>query len=147
MNAIAYWLLAVLPIPLAAGYLAPLIARSRLQPPPAVFWPLSAALGIGLFTIMVAIVAFAGLTTVRVWIILTILWSSSSLLGHRPRMRVSPAEWWGQLRQGKCNAWVGLAVSAILLVVLAHASYYPFTGDDEISRYAYIAHLILEKAS
>ena len=146
MNVIAHWLLAVLPIPLAAGYFAPLIARSRLQPPPAVFWPLSTALGIGLFTIIVAVVAFAGLTTERLWLILIILWSASSLWGNRPRVRVSPAEWWGQLRQGKCGAWVGLAVSAILLVVLAHASYYPFTGDDEISRYAYIARLIVEKS-
>ncbi len=54
-------------------------------------------------------------------------------------------EWWGALRQGKCGAWVGLAGSAVLLVVLAQASYYPFTGDDEISRYAYFARLILEE--
>ena len=146
MNAIVYWLLAVLPVPLAAGYFAPLIARSRLQPPPALFWPLSVALGIGLFTVIVAVVAFAGLTTVRLWLILIILWSASALWGNRPRVRISPAEWWGRLQQGKCGAWVGLAVSGILLVVLAHASYYPFTGDDEISRYAYFARLILEKS-
>ena len=79
MNAIVYWLLAVLPVPLAAGYFAPLIARSRLQPPPALFWPLSVALGIGLFTVIVAVVAFAGLTAVRLWLILIILKKKSCI--------------------------------------------------------------------
>ncbi len=79
MNEIASWLLALLPIPLAAGCMAPLIARSRLRPPAAVFWPLSIGLGIGLFTALVTVVAFAGLTAVRVWLILAALWSTSAL--------------------------------------------------------------------
>ena len=145
MSEIASWLLALLPAPLAAGYLAPLIARSRLRPPAALLWPLSVGLGIGLFTSALTLVAFAGLTTARLWLILAALWSASALWGKWPRVGLSPAEWWRTLRQGQCGAWVGLAGGAILLVVLAQASYYPFTGDDEISRYAYFARLILEK--
>jgi len=145
VNEIASWLLALLPAPLAAGYLAPLIARSRLRPPAALFWPLSVGLGIGLFTNALTLVAFAGLTTARLWLILAALWSTNALWGKWPHVGLSPAEWWRKLRQGQCGAWVGLAGAAILLVVLAQASYYPFTGDDEISRYAYFARLILEK--
>jgi len=47
--------------------------------------------------------------------------------------------------QGKISKWVWVAKGLIFLVVLGHASYYPFTGDDEISRYAYLARLLLEK--
>jgi hypothetical protein len=134
----------MMPMLLAAVYAAPLIARSRLRPPAAFFWPLSVGLGIGLFTVLLTVVAFDGLTSTRLWVILTALWIPSTFWGNWPRMRLSPTEWWNRLRQGKCGAWVGLAVSAILLVVVAQASYYPFTGDDEISRYAYFARLILE---
>ncbi len=63
MSEIVSWLLALLLVPLAAGYLAPLIERSRLRPPAALFWPLSVGLGIGLFTSALTLVAFAGLTT------------------------------------------------------------------------------------
>ncbi len=144
MNEIASWLLALLPVPLAAGYLAPLIARSRLRPPSELFWPLSVGLGVGLFTLLLTMIAFAGITATRLWLILAALWSVSALWGNWPHVVYSPTAWWIRIRRRKCGSWVGLAGGAILLVILAQASYYPFTGDDEISRYAYFARLILE---
>ena len=46
------------------------------------------------------------------------------------------------LRRGDVKAWIMLAGLIALAVVLGQATYYPFTGDDEISRYAYYARLI-----
>ena len=144
MNEILSWLLAFLPVPLTAVYLAPMIAGSRLRPPDTLFWPLSVGLGIGLFTILVTMIAFTGLTPAHIWLILATLWSASILWGNWSRLRVASAKCWGRMIQGKISVWVLVAKVSILLVVLGHASYYPFTGDDEISRYAYLARLILE---
>lgn len=145
MNEILSWILALLPVPLTASYLAPIIAGSRLRPPDTLFWPLSVGLGIGIFTILVTIIAFTGLTPGHIWLILATLWSISALWGNWPRLRVVSETCWSQMMQGKISKWVWVAKGLIFLVVLGHASYYPFTGDDEISRYAYLARLLLEK--
>ncbi len=46
------------------------------------------------------------------------------------------------LSRGQTTAWLVLAGLIALLVVLAQSTYYPFIGEDEISRYAYYARLM-----
>ena len=44
--------------------------------------------------------------------------------------------------QGDPIAWTILVCVIAFIIVLGHATYYPFIGDDEISRYAYYAKLM-----
>ncbi|MFQ5408433.1 MAG: ArnT family glycosyltransferase, partial [Anaerolineales bacterium] len=45
---------------------------------------------------------------------------------------------------GDLTAWVAGSMGVVALIVLAQATYYPFIGDDEISRYGWFARLIVQ---
>lgn len=117
--------------------------------------PLAFGLSIGALTLWMALVGFWQL---NVWTALAFpaaLWAGWRLLlrdeVRDARWRVSNAssarsrltEWFAGLRRGEASAWVTLAAAALLIVVLGQATYYPFIGDDEISRYAYFARLLV----
>ena len=145
MITITNWILALVAVPLSIGYIVPLIHRSRLHPPTSLFWPLSIVLGLGLFTIIFTVVAFYGISSIRVWIILASLWTISAIIGQWPQQQIHPSRWWKNLSGKHQELMVGSAIAVIFVVIMAQATYYPFTGDDEISRYAYFARLIFER--
>lgn len=117
-------------------------------------WPLTVGLSLGLLTLWMLAVGFWQL---NVWVALA--WPAAFLIGYRPQsqmLRAWPAALKAFLIQlletlkqqgrallyGEPSAWVVLVSLALLAAVLGQATYYPFVGDDEISRYAYYARLM-----
>ena len=145
MITVTNYVLALVAVPLSIVYIVPLIHKSRLNPPTALFWPLCVILGLGLFTIIFILVAFYGITSKLVWIILVSLWVISTLIGNWPQQLKYTSIWWKNFRGNPQKLMVGAAIVVIFVVIIAQATYYPFTGDDEISRYAYFARLIYER--
>ena len=139
------YMLALVAVPLSIVYIVPLIHKSRLDPPTALFWPLCVILGLGLFTIIFILVAFHSITSGLVWIILVSLLAISTIIGNWPQHLKYNSTWWKNTREDPIKLMVGSAIAFVFVVIIAQATYYPFTGDDEISRYAYYARLMYER--
>ncbi|MEE3255305.1 MAG: hypothetical protein VX199_06360, partial [Chloroflexota bacterium] len=145
MITVINYVLALVAVPLSIVYIVPLIHKSRLDPPTALFWPLCVILGLGLFTIIFILVAFYGITSGLVWIILVSLLAISTIIGNWSQQLKYNSTWWENTRDDPIKLMVGSAIAFVFVVIIAQATYYPFTGDDEISRYAYYARLIYER--
>jgi hypothetical protein len=119
-------------------------------------WPLTVGLSLGLLTLWMLAVGFWQLNA---WVALAL--PVVFLIGYRPGLhsgawRALPqtlkstlAQFSAALKQfgqgllrGQATAWITLIGLALLAIVLGQATYYPFLGDDEISRYAYYARLM-----
>ena len=131
-------------IMLLCGWSVPLCQRWLAAEPPALRWPFSFGLSVGGATLLLAVLGFNGLTRALVWVVLLVLAGGGLLLGERPQL--APAAQLTQwLREWRSARPAALAQFVLLLagaVALGHATYYPFIGDDEISRYGYLARVI-----
>ena len=145
MMNIAQWVLACISVPAAAGCLFPVVARWFPRMSATVFWPMSFAVSIGMLTLAMTVIGFAELSRVTLLLTLTVFWGMSLAVGRRPPSEPILSRWLTELRSGHSWAWIVLALLGILAIVIAQATYYPFTGDDEISRYAYLARLITDE--
>ena len=139
------WIVALVAVPLSIGYIVPLLHRSRLHPPTILFWPLSVVLGLGIFTSIFTVVSFYDMTNTRVWIIFASLWTISAIIGQWSQQRFFHLRWWKNISGKYQELMVGAGIAIVFVVIIAQATYYPFTGDDEISRYAYFARLLFEQ--
>lgn len=133
--------------PWVNGWLAdPAAAEWRLMR-----WPLTVALGLGLLSLWMLAVGFWQL---NVWLILFFPALLLVLAVWRAIRQPPPVRLWfdesfqflkqfsKSLLQGNPASWVLLVGLALLVAVLGQSTYYPFLGDDEISRYAYYARLM-----
>jgi len=114
-------------------------------------WPLTVGLGLGLLTLWMLAIGF---WQINVWLILLFPMALLIAAVWRLRARPLPVRAWlagladslkqfiRALLRGDPAAWVALVGLALLAAVLGQATYYPFLGDDEISRYAYYARLM-----
>lgn len=135
------------PLALIPAFAALLLAAHSLWPwlrlpdLPLLRWPLTVGLSLGGLTLLMLAVLLLGLPLwggALVAVLLAVLslgwWRNRA----RPRTQLALPDWsfgeWG----------VALALLLLLVVVLGQATYYPFIGDDEISRYAYHARLVYE---
>lgn len=120
-------------------------SQNDFRPPPPPFslvLALGYALWTGSATMLMAALGFwrmHGLLTVGI-LGMTGLATAATLWQLRP----TTLNFWIWLRQH----WLWLLPFAVLLLVTAaHASYYPFTGDDTLARYAYTARMLLQRGS
>ena len=118
MITVTNYVLALVAVPLSIVYIVPLIHKSRLNPPTALFWPLCVILGLGLFTIIFILVAFYGITSELVWIILVSLWVISTLIGKWPQQLKYTSIWWKNLRGNPQKIMVGAAIVVIFVVII-----------------------------
>jgi hypothetical protein len=119
-------------------------------------WPLAVGLGLGALTLWLVV---AGFWRLNVWVALafpTLLlaaWAFSSRHALRTlsansfkvsvdSVRSGVKQYAAALRRAEAAAWVAAVGLATLAVVVAQSTYYPFIGEDEISRYAYYARLM-----
>ncbi len=120
-------------------------------------WPLTIGLSLGALTLWMLAV---GLWRINVWVALAfpLVAIISPLSAQRPlsaiKIKNSVLSVFSvvntfllALRRGNLKSWLVLAGLIALAVVLGQATYYPFTGDDEISRYAYYARLIFTQGN
>ncbi len=139
------WVLAIAAIICTSLWAAPIISRQLHITDEAFFWSLSFGLSVGILTLGLAVVGFILLSRVVVGVALVSLAGSALWFGERGRLRNTLRAAWNLLQSQTPATWgFGLALLAVGLIVLAQATYYPFTGDDEISRYGYFARLIYE---
>lgn len=116
-------------------------------------WPLAVGLGLGALTLWLIAIGFWRLNT---WVALALpavllfawllsLWSKPGTRrrGYNKASVFSVMNYsLSALRRGEATAWVIAAGLVTLVVVAAQSTYYPFIGEDEISRYAYYARLM-----
>lgn len=137
-------LLSLCSITLLCGWSVPLCQRWLAAEPPALRWPISFGLSVGGATLLFAVLGFSGLSTALVWVVLLLLAGGGLLLGVRPQL--APAtpftQWLRQVRSARPAALAQLVLLLAGAAALGHATYYPFIGDDEISRYGYFARII-----
>lgn len=137
-------LLSLCSITLLCGWSVPLCQRWLAAEPPALRWPISFGLSVGGATLLFAVLGFSGLSTALVWVVLLLLAGGGLLLGVRPQL--APAtpftQWLRQVRSARPAALAQLVLLLAGAAALGHATYYPFIGDDEISRYGYLARII-----
>lgn len=137
-------LLSLCSITLLCGWSVPLCQRWLAAEPPALRWPISFGLSVGGATLLFAVLGFSGLSTALVWVVLFLLAGGGLLLGVRPQL--APAtpftQWLRQVRSARPAALAQLVLLLAGAAALGHATYYPFIGDDEISRYGYLARII-----
>ena len=137
-------LLSLCSITLLCGWSVPLCQRWLAAEPPALRWPISFCLSVGGATLLFAARGFSGLSTALVWVVLVLLAGGGLLLGEWPQL--APAAYLTQwLRQLRSARPVALAQFVLLLAgaaALGHATYYPFIGDYELSRYGYLARVL-----
>jgi hypothetical protein len=119
-------------------------------------WPLTLGLSFGALTLWMLLIGFWQL---NVWLVLAFpavllligFFSLPSLPRTRGELKIisvnSVLSVVNHLRRGEATAWITLVGLAAFLVVLAQATYYPFIGEDEISRYAYYARLLVVEGS
>jgi len=156
---------------LAAASMALWPRVTRWQPasePRLIHWPLTVGLSFGALTLWML---FVGFWPLNVWIVLafpailllaqfflprgaksSVTSAKKSVAKDLPNPPEEPKKYLSMnsvlslansLRQGDGTAWITLVGISTLIIVLAQATYYPFTGEDEISRYAYYARLIV----
>jgi len=109
--------------------------------------PLTFGLGIGILTLSLFVI---GAWKLNVWTALSvplIVLSASLFLPRRLKIKdslpaISARSAVKKFLDGDLITWTILVGVIVLIVVLGHATYYPFIGDDEISRYAYYAKLM-----
>jgi hypothetical protein len=115
-------------------------------------WPLTVGLGWGLLTLWLLAVGFWQFSAWTALLFPALL----LFLAVRPAWQArGRARSWlagapaalrrllGSALRGDPAAWVVLGGLALFVMVLGQSTYYPFLGDDEISRYAYYARLML----
>lgn len=132
----------------------PLVNRWLADSDAALRWPLAVGLSLGGLTLWMIVVGFWRL---NLWVVLAFpvaaigigIFLSQSSQGTQRYSKLFanstlPAvrNWLAALKRGETTAWVILSGLTALLVVAAQSTYYPFIGDDEISRYAYYARLV-----
>jgi Dolichyl-phosphate-mannose-protein mannosyltransferase len=115
-------------------------------------WPLTVGLSLGFLTLWMTVIGFWQLNTLLV-LAFPIIMLAGSLLVARPQFQLPSRlsitsivkNFFAKLLRADLAAWIVLALLGMLLLVLAQAAYFPFIGDDEISRYAYYAKLVFTK--
>ena len=148
------WLWGLIWLGVASLALWPLVNK-QFAPPDAdearlIRWPLTIGLSLGALTLWMLAV---GLWRINVWAALAFpalvlpLSALSSRSKFDPRNSALSAFSTVKLlllalRRGNLKSWLVLAGLIALAVVLGQATYFPFIGDDEISRYAYYARFI-----
>lgn len=108
-------------------------------------WPLAYGLSLGAMTLAMAIIGLwpgQWLNAVAVWGLV----AAAALVGGFTLFRSGATlklprvgEAWQSLRSGSLRHWTILTLASVFFIVLAFATYYPFIGEDEISRYAFFA--------
>ena len=106
--------------------------------------PLTFGLGIGVLTLCLFVIGAWQLNAQTVLIVPLIVLAASSLLKLKTDavFKTASVSAVKRIFQGDLIAWTLLIGGIVFLIVLGHATYYPFIGDDEISRYAYYAKLM-----
>jgi hypothetical protein len=154
MAAIA-WAWGFIWLVIASFCLWPVAKRWLADSHAALRWPLAVGLSLGGLTLWMAVVGLWGL---NVWAALAFPIVASGIGILLPQTRSAQRtqrylvlsansalsavkNWLSGLRRGETASWVILAGLMAFLVVLGQSTYYPFIGDDEISRYAYYARL------
>ena len=137
-------LLSLCSILLLCGWSLPLCQRWLASEPPALRLPISFGLSVGGATLLFAALGFSGLSAALVWLVLLLLAAGGVLLGAWPQLAVAAhfTQWMRRLRAAQPAALAQLILLLAGAAALAHTSYYPFIGDDEISRYGYLARVI-----
>ena len=137
-------LLSLCSITLLCGWSVPLCQRWLAAEPPALRWPISFGFSVGGATLLFAARGFSGLSTALIWVVLLLLAGAGLLLGERPQLALvaNLTQWLRQLRSARPVAIAQFVLLLAGAVALGHATYYPFIGDDEISRYGYLARVI-----
>ena len=135
-------LIAIAIIPLSISVLVPILQKT-INLPPNLLFPLSTVLSLGIYSLIFSLVAFYGMNSAKAWLILALLWTTTIYFGQKPE-KSSIFIYWSNLKSQSNNIIYVIAIVIIFLIITAQATYYPFTGDDEISRYAYFAKLLFE---
>ena len=137
-------LLSLCSILLLCGWSLPLCQRWLAAEPPALRLPISFGLSVGGATLLFAVLGFSGLSAALVWLVLLLLAAGGVLLGAWPQLAAAShfTQWMRRLRAAQPAALAQLILLLAGAAALAHTSYYPFIGDDEISRYGYLARVI-----
>ncbi len=109
--------------------------------------PLTFGLGIGALTLSLFVIGAWQLNAWTVLIVPVIVLVASLFFPQRLKIKdflsaPSARSAVKRIFQGDPIAWTILIGVIAFLIVLGHATYYPFIGDDEISRYAYYAKLM-----
>lgn len=137
------WLAGLAALIVASFWLWPLL---RGGPEAAlIHWPLAYALSLGSVTlIMAAIGLMPGqwLSRTTVWGVVIVAGAIGGVTLIRQKSFKPDADWnrlWIALRSGSLRAWGGLGMVGVAVILTAFAMYYPFIGEDEISRYAFYA--------
>nr|MBI2903777.1 glycosyltransferase family 39 protein [Chloroflexota bacterium] len=110
-------------------------------------WPMAVGLSLGGLTLWMLV---AGFWRLDVWVALAFpalvlllsARSARSKFDLKNSALSAVKSFFLALRRGELKAWITLGGLIALAVVLGQATYYPFIGEDEISRYAYYARLI-----
>lgn len=113
-------------------------------------WPLTVGLSLGGLTLWMLVIGFWQLNA---WVVLAFPAFAlvTSLAIHKPKFELGT--WLTSARTAanslvtgamslELSAWIVVAGLAVLLVVVAQSTYYPFIGDDEISRYGHYARIM-----
>ncbi|MBI5052505.1 MAG: glycosyltransferase family 39 protein [Chloroflexi bacterium] len=107
--------------------------------------PLTFGLGIGILTLSLFAIGAWQLNAGTVLIVPVIVLVSSLILKGKTDAvlrSTSVSAVIKKILQGDLIAWAIVVCVIVFIIVLGHATYYPFIGDDEISRYAYYAKLM-----
>ena len=107
--------------------------------------PLAFGLGIGVLTLKLFVIGAWQLNAWTVLIVPVIVLVASLFFPQRLKIKdflsalSARSAIIKKFFQGDPIAWTILVCVIAFIIVLGHATYYPFIGDDEISRYAYYA--------
>jgi hypothetical protein len=107
--------------------------------------PLTFGLGIGVLTLCLFVIGAWQLNAGTVLIVPVIVLGAGSLLKLKTDAVLRSTSVSAVIKKifhGDLTAWTFLVSTLAFLIILGHATYYPFIGDDEISRYAYYAKLM-----